>query len=66
VLVGPAAEGGGFETFPSYKLARLSDEPSQATNAQAGEQDFFIDKLLVRIHLIIYLILADRPCAMGV
>ena len=37
MLVGPAAEGGGFEPFPSYKLARLSDEPSQATNAQAGE-----------------------------
>ena len=37
MLVGQAAEGGGFETFPFYKLARLSDEPSQATNAQAGE-----------------------------
>ncbi|KAJ1473991.1 hypothetical protein T484DRAFT_1912139, partial [Baffinella frigidus] len=40
VLIGPArpaAEGGGFETFPFYKLARLSDEPSRATNARAGE-----------------------------
>ena len=37
VLVGPAAGGGGFETFPFYKLARLSDEPSRATSVQAGE-----------------------------
>ena len=40
VLVGqarPAAEGGGFEAFPFYKLARLSDEPSLATNARAGQ-----------------------------
>jgi len=27
---------------------------------------FFIDNLLVRIHLIIEMILVDRPCAMGV
>ena len=30
------------------------------------ERDFFIDNLLVRIHLIIEIILVDRPCAMGV
>ncbi|KAJ1473644.1 hypothetical protein T484DRAFT_1835300, partial [Baffinella frigidus] len=36
VIVGPAAEGGGFGTFPYYKLARLSDAPSKATNAQAA------------------------------
>ena len=30
------------------------------------EREFFIDNLLVRIHLIIEMILADRPCAMGV
>ena len=29
------------------------------------ERDFFIDNLLVRIHLIIEMILVDRPCAMG-
>ena len=29
------------------------------------ERDFFIDNLLVRIHLIIEMILADRSCAMG-
>jgi hypothetical protein len=27
------------------------------------ERDFFIDNLLVRIHLIIEMILVDRPCA---
>ena len=31
-----------------------------------SEREFFIDNLLVRIHLIIEMILADRPCAMGV
>ena len=30
------------------------------------EREFFIDNLLVRIHLIIQMILVDRPCAMGV
>jgi len=30
------------------------------------EREFFIDNLLVRIHLIIEIILVDRPCAMGV
>ena len=29
------------------------------------EGEFFIDNLLVRIHLIIEMILVDRPCAMG-
>ena len=28
------------------------------------EREFFIDTLLVRIHLIIEMILVDRPCAM--
>ena len=30
------------------------------------DREFFIDKPLVRIHLIIEMILVDRPCAMGV
>ena len=30
------------------------------------EGEFFIDKQLVQIHLIIEMILVDRPCAMGV
>ena len=29
------------------------------------EKEFFADNLLVRIHLIIEMILEDRPCAMG-
>ena len=31
-----------------------------------SERDFFVDNLLVRIHLIIEMIPVDRPCAMGV
>jgi len=30
------------------------------------QREFFIDNLLVRIHLIIKMFLVDRPCAMGV
>ena len=29
------------------------------------DREFFIDNLMVRIHLIIEMILVDRPCAMG-
>ena len=32
----------------------------------AAEREFFISNLLVRIHLIIKMILVDRPCAMAV
>jgi len=31
-----------------------------------SEREFFIDNLLVRIHLIIEMVLVDRPFAMGV
>jgi len=34
------------------------------TRADA-EREFFIDNLLIRIHLNIEIILVDRPCAMG-
>ena len=30
------------------------------------EREIFIDNLLVRVHLIIEMILVDRPCVMGV
>jgi len=30
------------------------------------EREFFVDNLLVRIHLIIETVLVDRPCTMGV
>ena len=42
---------------------------STTTTGEGGvvvERDFFIDNLLVRIHLSIDMILVDRPCAMGV
>jgi len=31
-----------------------------------AHREFFIDNLLFRIHLIIEMILVDRPCVMGV
>ena len=34
--------------------------------AEVLEREFFLDNLLVRIHLIIEMILVDRPCAMGI
>ena len=40
-------------------------EPRNAEQADI-ETLFFIDNLLVRIHLTIEIILADRPCAMRV
>ena len=33
--------------------------------SQEREKEFFIKNLLVRIHLIMEMILVDRPCAMG-
>jgi hypothetical protein len=37
----------------------------QVTRAER-EKELFIDNLLVQIHLIIEMILVDRPCAMRV
>ena len=34
--------------------------------AREREREFFIDNLLVQIHLIVEMILVDRPCVMGV
>ena len=39
---------------------------ARAPRRHAREREFFIHNLLVRIHLIIEMILVDRPCAMGV
>ena len=36
------------------------------TTRPCREREFFMDNLLVRIHLIIEMILVDRPCAMRV
>jgi len=42
-------------------------QSSRIRSQAAGEErEFFIDHLLIRIHLIIKMILVDRPCAMGV
>jgi len=49
-MVGPAAEGGGFETFPFHKLARLSDAPSKATNARAGYAPLSRAMILTHTH----------------
>ena len=38
----------------------------EASSPAHTEREIFIDNLLVRIHLIIEMILVDRPCAMGV
>ena len=44
----------------------LSAECSKRTFTTCREREFFIDNLLVRIHLIIEMISVDRPCAMGI
>ena len=45
----------------------LSTGPHISRQSQRSfrEREFFIDNLLVRIHLIIQMILVDQPCAMG-
>ena len=45
---------------------RLSTASMWVLPQAASEREFFIDNLLVRIHLIVEMILVDRPCAMGV
>jgi len=39
---------------------------SLRVGARLGEEEFFINNLLVQIHLIIDMISEDRPCAMEV
>jgi len=45
---------------------RVQTEFRKTTESVPRERDFFIDNLLVRIHLIVEMILVDRPCAMVV
>jgi len=54
--------------WKSESLLLLSGDtvPCRMTRVTLPEREFFIDNLLVRIHLIIEMILVDRPCAMGV
>ena len=42
-----------------------AEAPDHGRRHCPPEKEFFIDNLLVRIHLIIDMILVDRPCAMG-
>jgi len=44
------------------------DGPHQVHHVRphSCKREFFMDSLLVRIHLIIEIILVNRPCAMGV
>ena len=51
-----------LENSPKFRWGTTSAESPE----KVGERDFFIDNLLVRIHLIIEMILVDRPCATGV
>ena len=47
-----------------FSLAKLT-HPEVRRVPCCQEGGFFIDNLLVRIHLITEMILVDRPCAMG-
>ena len=50
-----------------FARSAFSFAPSASQkSACPREREFFIDNLLVRIHLIIEMIFGDRPCAMGV
>ena len=56
----------------AYKALRTESRTARIvlsmvySDHEAAERDFFINNLLVRIHLIIEMILVDRPCAMEV
>jgi len=46
----------------SFVLGECTQQPY---TQQRTEREFFVDNLLVRLHLITGMILEDRPCAMG-
>ena len=56
----------------AYKALRTESRTARIvlsmvySDHEAAERDFFINNLLVRMHLIIEMILVDRPCAMEV
>jgi len=50
------------DKVPHHRLDRREHQQDDAP----CQREFFVDNLLVRIHLIIEIILVDRPCAMGV
>ena len=51
---------------PGAGIRRRRERLSVRGPSQTLEREIIIDNLLVRIHLIIEMILVDRPCAMGV
>ena len=52
---------------PQAQLPAPQDRaPGRLCGNPYREKEFFIDNLLVRIHLIIEMVLVDRPCAIGV
>jgi len=55
----------GLRVIKKKRRSTLAATPP-SPGAAPPEEEFFIDNLLVRIHLIIEIFLVDRPCAMGV
>ena len=65
----PASNPLSLAISPNINLpvgTRISLEGLSGAPETLNEREFFIDNLLVRIHLIIEMILVDRPCAMGI
>ena len=56
-----AIPGYGMQMLFTVPRERVGDETSSGLGR---ESEFFVDNLLVRIHLIIEIILVDRPYAM--
>jgi hypothetical protein len=50
---------------PDWDGSGLLNQAAAAAGGK-GEREFFIETLLVRIHIIIWMVLVDRACAMGV
>ena len=49
-------------------IRALESEGKTAATAHAdavSQREFFVDKILVRIHLIMEMVLVDRPCFKG-
>ena len=64
---GSLAPGGEMEMVdPWLAEERRGEQEVRDTPPRPPEREFVIDNLLVRIHLIIEMILVDRPCVMGV
>ena len=61
----PARRAGSETPFRNH-LENMVDSDQQVVKKKLFEREFFIDNLLVRIHHIFWIILVDRPCAMGV